>query len=172
MSEMQTIENQRKHPRRTGSGRKKGTKNQRTRWKDAQINVARDASAAVIADPIEVVERVMMYFYTLGVEGAKHRAPFEEVQKCFNRALHAASIAAPYRHPRLSAVKHVDAAQALEGIRADATPEELRAEITKRIRLLKAKGYLDLEAIDASPEATEARTGDLGDAGGEEPQEG
>jgi hypothetical protein len=62
------------------------------------------------------------------VQGAKNKAPIEDVQKCFNRALHAASIAAAYRHARLSAVKHLEQSDNLDGIRSDASPEELRAE--------------------------------------------
>jgi cytochrome c-type biogenesis protein CcmH/NrfG len=87
-----------------------------------------------VADPIEVIEQVTRYFYAMGVQGVKAKAPVEEVGKYFTKAVHAASIAAPYRHPRLSAVKHVDGLGqpgSIDGIRADATPEELRAEIAK-----------------------------------------
>jgi hypothetical protein len=35
----------------------------------------------------------------------------------------------------------------IDGIRADATPEELRAEIAKRVAMLVDKGYVDLEAL-------------------------
>ena len=100
-----------------------------------------------VADPIEVIERVMRYFFSLGVHGAKNKAPVDEVQRCFNRALHAASIAAPYRHPRLTAVKHLEQGHTLDGIRSDASPEELRAEIAKRVAMLVEKGYVDLEAL-------------------------
>jgi hypothetical protein len=99
------------------------------------------------ADPLEVIEQVMRYFYGLGVHGAKNKAPVDEVQRCFNRALHAASIAAPYRHPRLNAVKHIDNAEILEGVRADATAEELRAELAKRIAMLCDRGYVNLDAL-------------------------
>jgi hypothetical protein len=85
------------------------------------------------------------------VHGAKNKAPIEDVQKCFNRALHAASIAAAYRHPKLSAVKHIEQGHTIDGIRSDATPEELRAEIAKRIRQLIDKGYVDLEALPPEP---------------------
>ena len=87
-----------------------------------------------VADPLEVIDQVMRYFYWLGVQGAKNKTPVDEVQRCFNRALHAASIAAPYRHARLSAVKHIDhqGGDTIDGIRPDASPEELRAEIAKR----------------------------------------
>jgi hypothetical protein len=102
-----------------------------------------------VADPIEVIERVMRYFFSLGVHGAKNKAPVDEVQRCFNRALHAASIAAPYRHPKLSAVKHLEQTDSIDGISANATPEELRIEIAKRIALLRDKGYVDLDALPA-----------------------
>ena len=106
-----------------------------------------------VADPLEVIERVMRYFFSLGVQGAKNKAPIEDVQKCFNRALHAASIAAGYRHPKLSAVKHLEQIGSIDGISANATPEELRAEIAKRIALLREKGYLD--ALPAPDEQSE-----------------
>ena len=99
------------------------------------------------ADPLEVIERVMRYFYLLGVHGAKNKAPIEDVQKCFNRALHAASIAAAYRHPKLSAVKHLEQIDSIDGISANASVEELRAEIAKRVVMLAEKGYVDLEAL-------------------------
>jgi hypothetical protein len=89
----------------------------------------------------------MLYFYGLGVHGAKSKAPIDDVQKCFNKALYAASLAAPYRHARLSGVKHIDQADTIDGISANATPEELRAEIAKRIVMLRDKGYVDLEAL-------------------------
>ena len=100
-----------------------------------------------VADPIEVIERVMRYFFSLGVHGAKNKAPVDEVQRCFNRALHAASIAAPYRHPRLSAVKHLEQTDTIDGISSNATPEELRTEIAKRIAMLRDRGYVNLDAL-------------------------
>jgi hypothetical protein len=69
------------------------------------------------------------------------------VQKCLKRAAQLAALAAPYRHARLSAVKHLEQADSIDGISANATPEELRAEIAKRVVLLRDKGYVDLEAL-------------------------
>jgi hypothetical protein len=100
-----------------------------------------------VPDPLEVIEQVMRYFYSLGVQGAKNKAPIEQVQKCFQKAHYAASLAAPYRRARLSAVKHIDQTDTIDGISANATPEELRAEIAKRIVMLRDKGYVDLEAL-------------------------
>jgi hypothetical protein len=52
----------------------------------------------------------------LGVHGAKSEAPVDQVQKCFQKALYAASLAAPYRHARLSAVKHIDQTDTIDGM--------------------------------------------------------
>ena len=47
---------------------------------------------------------VMRYFFILGQTGGEANAPLDEVRKCFEKAAHLAALAAPYRHPRLSAV--------------------------------------------------------------------
>jgi len=131
-------------------GRPKGAKNASTLWREAQVVVGDGGPVVDAADPLEVIEQVMRYFHGLGVHGAKSKAPIEQVQKCFNRALHAASIAAPYRHARLSAVKHIEhQGTTIDGISANATPEELRIEFAKRIALLRDKGYVDLDALPA-----------------------
>jgi hypothetical protein len=57
----------------------------------------------------------------------------DEVRKCFEKAAHLAALAAPYRHARRSAVKHLEQSDSLDGIRSDASPEELRAEIAALI---------------------------------------
>ena len=129
-------------------GRPKGAKNAKTLWREAQVLVGDGGLVVDVVDPLEAIEQIMRYFYGLGVQGAKNKAPIDDVQKCFNNALYAASIAAPYRHPRLSAVKHIDhQGNTIDGISANASVEELRAEIAKRIVMLAEKGYVDLEAL-------------------------
>jgi hypothetical protein len=118
-----------------------------TLWREAQVLVGDGGLVVDVADPLELIERVMRYFFSLGVHGAKSKAPVDQVQNCFQKALHAASLAAPYRHARLSAVKHLEQADSIDGVSANATPEELRAEIAKRIVMLAEKGYVDLEAL-------------------------
>jgi hypothetical protein len=44
-----------------------------------------------VADPLDVIEQVMRYFYAMGVQGVGAKAPVEDVQKCFQKALNAAS---------------------------------------------------------------------------------
>jgi hypothetical protein len=90
----------------------------------------------------------MRYFYSLAQTGRKANAPLDEVRKCYREAAQLAALAAPYRHARLSAVKHLEqGSNTIDGISANATPEELRAEIAKRVVLLRDKGYVDLEAL-------------------------
>ena len=100
-----------------------------------------------MVDPLYVIETVMRYFFGLAQSGHKANAPLDEVRKCFREAAQLAALAAPYRHPRLSAVKHIEQGDTIDGIRSDASPEELRAEIAKRVRHLIDKGYVDLEAL-------------------------
>jgi hypothetical protein len=136
-------------------------------WREAQVLVGDGGLVVDVADPLEAIEQIMRYFYRLGMEGAKAKAPIEQVQKCFNRALHAASIAAPYRHPRLSAVKHIDhQGNTIDGISANASVEELRAEIAKRVVMLAEKGYVDLEALPRPAHTNEE--GATADAEGDE----
>jgi hypothetical protein len=143
----------------------KGAKNTKTVWREAQVLVGDGGLATDAADPLEVIEEVMRYFYGLGVQGAKNKAPVDQVQKCFQKALYSASLAAPYRHPKLSAVKHLEQTDSINGIRSDASPEELRAEIAKRVAMLVEKGYVDLAALP-SPANGEGAIAD------EEDQEG
>ena len=131
-------------------GRPKGAKNTSTVWREAQELLANGSIVVEAADPIEVIENVMRYFYAMGLQGVKAKAPVDEVGKYFKMAVHAAAIAAPFRQPRLSAVKHVDGLSrdgSIDGIPADATPEQLRAEIAKRVALLRDKGYIDMDAL-------------------------
>ena len=44
---------------------------------------------------------------------------------------------------------HRPSGNTIDGISANATPEELRAEIAKRVALLRDKGYVDLDALPA-----------------------
>jgi hypothetical protein len=56
---------------------------------------------------------------------------------------------APYRHPRLSAVKVAGDPTSPAHFKYDATAEELRAEIERRINVLQSAGILELRAIEA-----------------------
>jgi hypothetical protein len=63
------------------------------------------------------------------------------------QAVQIAEKIAPYRHPRLSAMKLAGDPNHPARFKDDASAEELRAEIMKRISELSSAGYLDLEAL-------------------------
>src|SRR5215471_2466169 len=121
-------------------------KNVKTLWREAEKLIGEDGALQMV-DPLYVIETVMRYFFGLAQSGHKANAPLDEVRKCFREAAQLAALAAPYRHPRLSAVKHMEQGDTIDGISANSTPEELRAEIAKRVVLLRDKGYVDLEAL-------------------------
>src|SRR5262249_48140510 len=98
-----------------------------------------------MVDPLYVIETCMCYFYSLGQTGRKANAPLDEVRKCFEMAAHLAALAAPYRHPRLSAVKLNKDPIAP---RAKASFEELRVQMLKHWERLAP--VLDLEVLVAS----------------------
>src|SRR5262249_34947337 len=79
-------------------------KNAKTLWRDAEKLIGEDGALQMV-DPLCVIETCMRYFYSLAQTGRKANAPLDEVRKCFEKAAHLAALAAPYRHPRLSAVK-------------------------------------------------------------------
>ena len=66
--------------------------------------------------------------------------------------LQAVSIAekiAPYKHARLSAVKLAGDPNSPLRIRDDASADEIRAEIMKRLAVLTSAGLIDLQALPA-----------------------
>jgi hypothetical protein len=116
-------------------------------WREAE-KLLGDDTVLQAADPLHVIETVMRYFFGQAQSGHKANAPLDEVRKCFREAAQLAALAAPYRHARLSAVKHIaQGSNTIDGMRSDASPEELRAEIARRIAMPRDKGYVDLEAL-------------------------
>ena len=71
----------------------------------------------------------------------------EEVDEDYKQAAALAALVAPYRHARLSATKILGDANNPVHFRDDATADELRAELTKRLRLLVSAGLIDLKAL-------------------------
>src|SRR5262249_7536567 len=107
-----------------------------------------------MVDPLCVIETCVRYFCSLAQTGRKANAPLDEVRKCFEKAAHLAALAAPYRHPRLSAVKlnkhPIDPA-----LRVKASLEELRVQMLKHWEQLAP--VLDLEALVAPSDGIGAR---------------
>jgi hypothetical protein len=61
-----------------------------------------------------------------------------------------AALAAPYRHARLSAMKLAGDPNNPVRFKHDATADELREEVMKRLTVLVDGGVIDLEALLAS----------------------
>jgi hypothetical protein len=115
-------------------------------WRELEKRMSKDIALDGV-DPLHVIEWAMRYFFGLAQTGREAGAPLEEVRKCVREAAQLAGLAAPYRHPRLSAVKHIDNNELLEGVPADATPDELRVILAQRIAMLRDRGYVDLDAL-------------------------
>ena len=115
------------------------SKNVKTLWREAEKLIGEDGALQMV-DPLHVIETVMRYFYSLTQSGHKANAPLEDVRKCVREAASLAALAAPYRHARLSAVKHIDhqGGDTIDGIRPDASAEELR--VAQRPRLHRFGG--------------------------------
>ena len=87
----------------------------------------------------------MQYFF-VRAEMRKHTNDKPHlIDADYENAAHLASLVAPYRHARLSAVKLAEDPNNPVRFKDDATADELRAELTKRLRLLVSVGLIDLK---------------------------
>ena len=65
------------------------------------------------------------------------------------KAIAVAEKVAPYRHPRLSAMKLAGDPNNPARFNDNATADELRAELMKRLEILTSAGLIDLQALPA-----------------------
>jgi hypothetical protein len=85
-------------------GRPKGSKNRRTILKEAEQHVGAKYVDQVL-DSLYVLESAMRHFY-IRAEIRKHTNDEPDlIDADYERAARLAALVAPYRHPRLSAVK-------------------------------------------------------------------
>jgi hypothetical protein len=139
-------------------GRPAGTKNKRTRIfeQNAQIANAAAQLSGGNADPHALVESLAvmdeaMKFFVKLARAEKADKP-ESIKAKGDYYLAAAGIAekiAPYRHPRLSAMKVAADRTNMPNIPDDLTAQELRAEILSNVIRL---GVLPLELTTLLPE--------------------
>ena len=122
--------------------RKKGSKNFKTIMKEAEKHVGSKYVDQVI-DPLYVVEKAMHHFFMLAESRKEIGGKLEEVNQLYERAARLAVLAAPYRHPRLSATRLEGPPSSFTGM----TAEELREELAKRVAAMVAAGYVDLNAL-------------------------
>jgi hypothetical protein len=103
-----------------------GSKNRRTLLRDPRH----------IIDMVYIMEESATFFYRRAVVGLKLKRKQDQIDADYEKASHLASLAAPYRHPRLSAVKLAGDPNNPSRIRDDATADELRGEILKHMGIL------------------------------------
>ena len=99
-------------------------------------------------DTLYMIEAAASYFFRRALEPRKGRKS-EQIDQDYRDAAQLAVLAAPFRHSRLSATKILGDPNNPVHFRDDATADELRAEIMKRLEILTSAGLIDLEALPA-----------------------
>src|SRR5271168_4304855 len=123
--------------------RPKGSKNRTTILREAQETmVARGllGHEQDFLDSLAVMEEAMRHFYVRAVAAKRNGLKEEIVDAAFRDAVSIAEKVAPYRHPRLSAVKLAGDPNNPVRFKDDATAEELRAEMMRRIAEMRDAG--------------------------------
>jgi hypothetical protein len=101
-----------------------------------------------VLDSLYVIETAMRHFFLRAEMGKNAGRKNEEVDEDYRQAAALAALVAPYRHARLSAVKLAgDPTNPVRAIKDDATADELREEIMRRLSELQEAGVLDLTAL-------------------------
>ena len=100
-------------------------------------------------DSLHVMEVGMRHFFTKAMIAKANKGKPEVVDESMLQAVSIAEKIAPYRHARLSATKILGDPNNPVHFRDDATADELRAEIMKRLEILTSAGLIDLQALPA-----------------------
>jgi hypothetical protein len=87
----------------------------------------------------------MQHFFLRAKNAGRKQA---DVDDDYRQAAALAALVAPYRHPRLSAVKVAGESNNPDDSWRGATADELRAEIQRRLTILQKAGILKLEVIE------------------------
>ena len=126
--------------------RESAAKNHKTLWKEAEKLIG-TKTVQELHDPLDVIETIMRYFYSLAQAMRKTPdAELSQIVSMYERAGKLAALAAPYRHGRLSAIKLLgDPNAATGGFKPDATLEEVREEIGRRVLAMAQAGLIDID---------------------------
>ncbi len=100
-----------------------------------------------VLDSLYVIEMAMRHFYMRAAMGKNAGRKEALVDQDYKDAATLAALVAPFRHARLSAMKLAGNPNNPVHFRDDATADELRAEIMKRIATLQDAGLIDLKAL-------------------------
>ena len=131
------------------------SKNRKTLLREAEEALEHPRAPLEIADSVCVMESAMMYFYTLALSKKHLGKPEAEVSAAMKEALMAAERVAPFRHPKLAAMKLAGGPSNPLRMMDNATAEELKAEIMRHLRILAP--VLGLEALMAPADGSAAR---------------
>ena len=91
----------------------------------------------------------MRHFFAKAMHAKANKGKPETIDANMLQAVSIAEKIAPYRHARLSAVKLAGDPNNTVRFRDDATADELRAELMKRLHILTSAGLIDLQALPA-----------------------
>jgi hypothetical protein len=95
------------------------------------------------------MEEGMRHLYVRAMAAKQTQQPDKVIDAAMIQAVQIAEKIAPYRHPRLSAMKLAGDPTNPAHFKDDATAEELRAEIERRLNVLQEAGILELKIIEA-----------------------
>ena len=127
-------------------GRPKGAKNRRTILREAEQHVGSKYVDQVL-DSLYVIEMAMRHFYVRAEMGKNAGRKEALVDQDYKDAATLAALVVPFRHARLSAMKLAGDPNNPTRFKDDATADELRAELMKRIVTLQDAGLIDLKAL-------------------------
>jgi hypothetical protein len=121
-------------------------KNRRTILREAEQHVGSKYVDQVL-DSLYVIEMAMRHFYMRAEMGKNAGRKEALVDQDYKDAATLAALVAPFRHARLSAMKLAGDPNNPTRFKDDATADELRAELMKRIVTLQDAGLIDLKAL-------------------------
>jgi hypothetical protein len=130
--------------------RPKGSKNRATILREAEVSmvdiIERRGKEAFL-DSLFVMEEGMRHYFSKAMQAKQNNMKAEIVDSYMQKAIAVAEKVAPYRHARLSAMKLAGDPNNPARFDDNATADELRAELMKRLQILTSAGLIDLQAL-------------------------
>jgi hypothetical protein len=130
-------------------GRPKGAKNKLTILREAHKAHVDALREPEIIDSLHILERSARHFFMRAEMGVNAGRKQSDIDQDYKQAAALAALAAPYRHARLSAMKVAGDVSNPMHFKDNATAEELRAEIERRLNILQEAGILELKPFVA-----------------------
>jgi hypothetical protein len=104
-------------------------------------------AAEAFLDSLFVMEEGMRHYFSKAMQAKQNNMKAEIVDSYMQKAIAVAEKVAPYRHARLSAMKLAGDPNNPARFDDNATADELRAELMKRLQILTSAGLIDLQAL-------------------------